>query len=756
MDQIISKKFSFISNSLPPDTFGVVSFSGAERISTPYKFEITLISENLKIDFKAIMNSMAKLVFHREEGKDVFYHGIVANFEQLQDVGGYAIYRTYLVPRLWWLSVIQHNQVFLNKTIEEFMKEILNDGDLTDLDYEFRLQGSYEPVEYVCQYGETHLNFLSHWCERKGIYYYFEQAEDREKIIFTDTKVAHKESGDVVYSPPSGLQAFHLDEAVSSFHCRQNALPAKVLVKDYNYRKPSLEIEGAADVDENGRGTVYFYHEHFRTREEGDKLAKIRAEGIICRSDEYYGTSSVNTMLSGYTFNLAGHYRDDFNRKYLAVEVIHEGDQTDLLPQGIIPDPDAKRHRMHYVNRFTAIPATAQFRPQITTKKPTISGSIVARIDASGSGQYAELDEMGRYKVVMPFDISGKHEGKASSWIRMAQPYGGSDHGMHFPLHKGTEVLLTFVNGDPDRPIITAAVPNPSMPSLVTSANQTSNIIHTSGGNKIHMEDHEGRQHIILHSPAADSTICMGSAQAPEANENAQQEEGLSGSWKKNTDFDAWEGIGIHLATSKWLDIKAQFVNQLILGGSNTIIIGEAVSIIGAKININLGLYSNITLGVKQEWQPARLQYIGTNKATTLNEIKATELETKIAGQVNKVIGQENLAANEQKQVINNSLYTAANRSEIIQEGKNISQDKVEITKELKALIQKEINVVNDQISNIGKRIESVEDDIEFVTLKLLEAKNQIETVSTKISQSDTNIQQSNFSSHDHKITTFN
>jgi len=738
MDQIISKKFSFISNSLPPDTFGVVSFSGAERISTPYKFEITLISENLKIDFKAIMNSMAKLVFHREEEKDVFYHGIVANFEQLQDVGGYAIYRTYLVPRLWWLSVIQHNQVFLNKTIEEFMKEILNDGDLTDLDYEFRLQGSYEPVEYVCQYGETHLNFLSHWCERKGIYYYFEQAEDREKIIFTDTKVAHKESGDVVYSPPSGLQAFHLDEAVSSFHCRQNALPAKVLVKDYNYRKPSLEIEGAADVDENGRGTVYFYHEHFRTREEGDKLAKIRAEGIICRSDEYYGTSSVNTMLSGYTFNLAGHYRDDFNRKYLTVEVIHEGDQTDLLPQGIIPDPDAKRHRMHYVNRFTAIPETAQFRPQITTKKPTISGSIVARIDASGSGQYAELDEMGRYKVVMPFDISGKHDGKASSWIRMAQPYGGSGHGMHFPLLKGTEVLLTFVNGDPDRPIITAAVPNPSMPSLVTSANQTSNIIHTSGGNKIHMEDHEGRQHILLHSPAADSTICIGSAQAPETNESTPA--GLGVNWNTMKDFTDWEGHGIHLATSKWLDIKAQLVNQLILGGSNTIIIGEAVSIIGAKININLGLYSNITLGVKQEWQPARLQYIGIEKAVTLNEIKAGKQKTEILDQVKQIIENKNLVANEQIQINKSSLFMAENKAETIQEVKNISQEKVDITNKLKELRQEVLQVVNTKISNIEQKIDAVDTNILDINKNMLTANTSIASLNTKIDQIDTNI----------------
>ena len=127
---------------------------------------------------------------------------------------GYAFYRARLVPKFWWLAVIQNNQVFLGETVPEFVEAILKDGGLfSGIDYEFRLQGAYEPVEYVCQYGETHLNFLSRWCERDGIYYYFEQTEQGEKVIFTDTKIAHVDSplgAALVYSPPSGLEALRV------------------------------------------------------------------------------------------------------------------------------------------------------------------------------------------------------------------------------------------------------------------------------------------------------------------------------------------------------------------------------------------------------------------------------------------------------------------------------------------------------------------------------------------------------------------
>ena len=145
-----------------------------------------------------------------------------------------------------------------------------------------------------------------------------------------------------------------------------------------------------------------------------------------------------------------------------------------------------------------AIPADVQFRPKFNAKKPKFNGTLNAKIDAAGSGQYAELDEQGRYKVILPFDLSGRKDGKASTWLRMAQPYAGTDHGMHFPLHKGTEVLLNFMDGDPDRPFVTAAVPNPETPSVIGDINSTMSGIKSAGGNEFHMEDSDGHQRIIM------------------------------------------------------------------------------------------------------------------------------------------------------------------------------------------------------------------------------------------------------------------
>jgi type VI secretion system secreted protein VgrG len=133
-----------------------------------------------------------------------------------------------------------------------------------------------------------------------------------------------------------------------------------------------------------------------------------------------------------------------------------------------------------------------------------------AKIDASGSGQYAEIDDMGRYKVKLPLDLSDKKDGKASRYVRMMQPYAGGGMGMHFPLHKGTEVALMFLDGDPDRPIIAGAIPNPDTASPVAGSNQTQCKIHTGGGNTITIEDQDGAQRMVMFSPTSNTIMTMG------------------------------------------------------------------------------------------------------------------------------------------------------------------------------------------------------------------------------------------------------
>ena len=598
------EKFTFTSNALDKDTFYVVSFKGQEGLSQLYRFDITLVSDKSDIDLQSVLKNRARFTVKREDGSDIRFNGVLASFEQLHHVDEYTFYRAVLVPKLWYLTLTFHNQIFLNKNPVECIKSALKDGGLTANDYEFKLQGQYENREYVCQFNETHFNFISRWCEREGIYYFFDQTGDTEKVIFTDTKISHTNhpAGDTFYySPPSGLDHAKREEVMQSLVCKYNSIPQRVLLKDYNFMKPSLEVTGSALVDRDGIGEVYYYGEYFRTPDEGNRLARIRAEQILCTKEEFLGDSTIPYISPGYTFNLQNHYRNSFNQQYLTVEVSHEGSQGGYLISGISENLSEQERKVFYQNSFKAIPAGVQFRAEKKTPSPRISGTISARVDGEGSGKYAELDEYGRYKVKLPFDISGRQDGKASTWIRMATPYAGSNHGMHFPLHKGTEVLITFIEGNPDRPIIASAVPNPENPSQVVDKDQTMNKITTAGGNKIHMEDQEGKQRILLQSPTANTYVRLGSPNDPE---NEGNHEG-SGEEHEKEDL-----AGIKLFTMKGLSIEAGTENKILLGEESIVVAGMHNKIIVVDSNdVVLGMDINLKIGGGVEFAPLYHQF---------------------------------------------------------------------------------------------------------------------------------------------------
>ncbi|MCK5098234.1 MAG: type VI secretion system tip protein VgrG, partial [Desulfobacteraceae bacterium] len=366
MSLLTKMKYSFTSKGMDKETFTVVSFKGFEAISKPYKFEILLVSDKTDVDPLTVLQNPAIFTIHRDEEDNVDFNGILMQFEETQEFNGYFFFKAVLTPKLWWLSLTHHNQVFLDLSAPDIMEHALKDGGLNSgIDFSFNLMKDYQPIEYVCQYDESHFNFVSRWAEREGMYYFFEQTPNGEKVIFTDSKMEHKDlllGKDLIYLPQSGLDATHTKEVIQNFLCKHNMLPQKVFLKDYNYLKPSFSIEGIADVDENGRGENYIYGVHFDSPEEGNRLAQIRAEALICRKSVFHGESSVPYMVPGYTFDLNDHYKKVYNRKYLVSEVTHEGHQTGYLVSGLTPAVEPRDEQMFYSNTFTAIYSNEQFR----------------------------------------------------------------------------------------------------------------------------------------------------------------------------------------------------------------------------------------------------------------------------------------------------------------------------------------------------------------------------------------------------------
>ncbi len=730
-------RFHFTSTAVAEDTFLVISFTGEESLSQPFHFEIMLLSKKGSLDTAMLLQEPAIFTISGEKGVTPI-NGVLASCSETQKLGQFTVYKVSLVPKLWRLSQTRHNQIFLDKNVQQFLEAVLKDGGLEpDLDYVFKLQKTYPPRDYVCQYNESHLDFISRWTEHYGLYYYFDQSKEG-RLVITDTAIAHTSlprADTLRYVTPSGMEDTHGEEVVSSFNLLQAPVPQQVGVRDWNYRTPNAPVQGMARVDAQGRGAINYYNEHCRTDSESKELATIRSQEFLCRQQLFNGISGIPYLVSGFTFTLDNHFRSDFNQDYLLQRVHHRGSQKAYLIS-LIQASEEQENEILYSNAFTAIPAGLQFRPQRITPWPRFSGVMNATIDAEGSGQYAEVDEQGRYKVILPFDRSGRKDGHASSWLRMAQPYGGADHGLHFPLHKGTEVILACVDGNPDRPIVLGSVPNPEKPSPVVSTNQTMCHIRTSGQNHIKFSDTDGKQHVVLHCEAHDTYWRMGYPNDPDSNSPIPSGMGWtppdptsganssggddtttttppatsttsSGEGKGDKDKDDKDDkdekeeksgfVGHKLYTSKALTIKAGSANTVIFGNSSESFLGLDVTtylifnhtfILGTEIGLNLAMTQSI--------KPIHNRWKETEETMRAAEEKEAEQASKLVETMEALKGTITGLSEEVTELAEENTHLLGEKVTVAEEKTHLAEEYIEVAETTTGLYNDRINICQE------------------------------------------------------------
>lgn len=261
-------------------------------------------------------------------------------------------------------------------------------------------------------------------------------------------------------------------DRVGSFERQDVMVPALYAIEDYNYRNPAVAVTGEAAI-EGGAGGIIEYGAHASSPDEATTLAQVRADEIACRRSVYHGESTVARLTAGYRVTVEEH------GDLPAVELL----LTAVEHLASLPLTAESEEQAGYQNSFEAVSTATTFRPRRTTPKPTMPGVVTGVVQGGTNGGPAVLDSDGRYTVQLHFETPlGEDRARASHPIRMAQPFGGTGHGMHFPLRPGTEVVLGFANGDPDRPLILAAIPNAHTLSPVTGADPTRNRITTRMG----------------------------------------------------------------------------------------------------------------------------------------------------------------------------------------------------------------------------------------------------------------------------------
>lgn len=494
----------------------VRSLKGTELLGTIYDFAIEVVTRDQALDPARMLAAPLTIELSVDGGETHRQiHGVAAQVtDHLTTESKTPIYRLRFVPRLWRLTLTQTTEIFMDMTVPEVIAAKLERaGFVQGTDFELRLRASYPAREYIVQYDETDLRFVQRLAEHVGITLFFEQDEDHERVVLADHDEAFGElaEGGVARFFPRGDErgVFELTSTTST-------LPARYVVKDYNYRTPQVALLGEARAPDVGTGIVYEYGGHFKTPDEAEQLSRIRAEEAACRRVVFEGRADDVRLAPGARVKLDGHPLGE--PELLITRVDHDYKDVTFLHGGT-----GDEHS--YRSRFEAVSSEVPYRPARVTPKPRIHGCITAQIEAAHESPYAELDEEGRYHVRFLFDVGDAPRGKATRLVRMAQPHTGPGYGFHFPLRHGVEVLITFIDGDPDRPIISAAVPNPQTPSVVGSGNRTRNIIRTGAGNEINIDDTEGAERIKLYTPYGNSSFHLGAPNQPSSGAALQTSE---------------------------------------------------------------------------------------------------------------------------------------------------------------------------------------------------------------------------------------
>jgi type VI secretion system VgrG family protein len=541
-----------------PYSFEVVRFSGTEGVSKLYRFEIYLASTNPDVDLGLMLRNQATLYLSSD--KTIKIHGILAGFEQLNEAAtGHYYYKAVLVPGLWRLTQKKESKLFIGDenlntgektpvdtgtghTIPSTVKAVLNAGGFVDTDdYQLTetVDKAYWKWAYLTQYQESPFDFISRLMEREGLYYYFEQGDEKEKLVITDNGNSLLElpgMASINYGATSGGQS----DIVTSFICRQKPLPNKVILHDFNSRfstKVKYLVQGQAVVSSTGDGDVHVYGEDVKTSDEAGRLATIRSEEILCREKVFYGESDVPELRPGYYLGLQSHYRTGYNQQYLLLDVGHQASQAAVLTWLPADQREPGEDVSFYNNTFEAIPfddtaaVMVKFRPERKTPWPRFYGSMNAKVTGPASVTDPHLDAHGRYRVELPIDTSGNVGNTASRPVRMAQPNAGVSEGVHMPLRPNAEVLLTFIDGDLNRPVISGAVPGETDFHPVTSTNAARDqfLLKTHQGHQVIM-DKEGTDLRAVLKLGDIQRVAVGPAPGPEAPE------------AYNYPFEVWTG----------------------------------------------------------------------------------------------------------------------------------------------------------------------------------------------------------------------
>jgi type VI secretion system secreted protein VgrG len=489
-----------VTTPLGPDVLLLESIHATEAVSQPYEILLDLLSLDQSVKSSDLLKKPMTVTFEDGAGNKRYMHGLVRRFVQRGRTERLTYYRAEVVPALWFLSLAADCRIYQQKTVPEIVKQVLNDLGITDV--KLSLSATYTKREYCVQYRETHLAFISRLMEEEGIVYFFEHTKDKHTMVLADTSSAVK-AGVVTKLPMEwGGVSGPSSQRILSLDVERLVGSAKVTLVDYVDTMPKrFEVSTAAGPKTSTAPAykVFDYPGNFAAVAEGEQRSKVRMEELEALNVVATGVTNCMLLGSGQKLDVAEHYNGDFNQSYHLLSLTHVGRVGDYIT-------NAETSAFEFETRFVAIPYAVPYRPALRTPRSIVHGSQTA-IVVGPAGEEIYVDKYGRVKVQFFWDQLGKKDDHSSCWVRVSSAWAGKGWGFIQIPRIGQEVLVDFLEGDPDRPIITGRVYNgEQMPPYELPAHSTQSGVksRTSKGgaaenaNELRFEDKKGGEQVYF------------------------------------------------------------------------------------------------------------------------------------------------------------------------------------------------------------------------------------------------------------------
>jgi len=475
-----------ISTPFGADVLLLEGFGGREAISEPFRFHLRMRSSNKRLDPQEIVGKSVTVTLQASSGPSRFFNGIVTRFAQVGANGQDGFYSAELAPRLWLLVLGSNRVIYQKQSALDIITKLLSGAGVT---VESRVTGSYAVRDYCVQYDESALQFISRLMEEEGIFYFFTFANGTHTMVLADSPSAHRAGEDCAQLWFSSDSAAHGElERIRAFEMSTGLVEAEHVVADYDYTIASILTANSTASGSAASGSRYTFPGRYAKAADGTRTASLRLAAQQMDQRTGRGRSACYSLTAGTTFTLGGHANGALNVPYAVRAVTHSASTG------------------RYDNEFEVFPLSVPFRPPLVTPRPVVAGTHTALV-AGSSGEEIWTDAYGRIKLKFHWDRAAGADENSSCWVRVAQGAAGHGWGHLFLPRVGQEVIVSYVDGDPDRPLVTGSVYNKQdtlpvgLPSL-----QTQSVIRSrsskggTAGNEIRMEDKLNSEELYLHA----------------------------------------------------------------------------------------------------------------------------------------------------------------------------------------------------------------------------------------------------------------